>query len=54
MKNIYEAIKEKCNRRDYLQNLIKQNKYPKKLYKKIIKELDEIKDFFYKYGRDIY
>lgn len=54
MRDIYEVIEEKIKRRDEIEKLIRENRYPKFIYKRLIKELNEIKEFFSKYGRDIY
>lgn len=54
MRDLFKTIEEKCKYRDKLKNQLKENKYPKAVYKKKLKELNEMQVFFCKYGRDIY
>ncbi|WP_252251236.1 hypothetical protein [Clostridium sp. VAP52] len=53
MRNLFKTIEEKCKQRDKIKKQLKENKYPKSIYKKKLKELNEIKVFICKYGRDI-
>ncbi|WP_252214475.1 hypothetical protein [Clostridium sp. VAP41] len=54
MKDLFKTIEEKCKHRDKIEKQLKENKYPKAVYKKKLKELNEMQVFFCKYGRDIY
>ncbi|WP_252222283.1 MULTISPECIES: hypothetical protein [unclassified Clostridium] len=54
MKDLFKAIEEKCKHRDKLKKQLKENKYPKTVYKKNLKQLNEMQVFFCKYGRDVY
>ena len=50
MKNLFEAIEKKINERDKLEKQLKENKYPKAIYKSKLKQLNDINLFFKKYG----
>ncbi|HBJ1652701.1 TPA: hypothetical protein LA460_000096 [Clostridium botulinum] len=54
IKDLVNTIEGKCKIRDNIVKELKENKYPKAVYRYKLKELSKINTFFSKYGRDIF
>lgn len=46
MRDLFKTIEGKCKHRDKIEKQLKENKYPKAVYKKKLKELNEMQVFF--------